>query len=333
VTRGIEKGRTNPHEPPRSKQERACRIVAKSLFRQLTTSGYQVSDLLAFATEFLDLVVRGASSNPPRPHEVIMHFENVLRFIRELDIDTPGLTLDSELGRDAGMDSQEIVELTLLLEKAYGIRIPDRTLSKRSTVRDTIGHVERLSAEQAALAPEREGQSRRCEARAVILRRRGDVYQALHRLEDWTRHLPHVLALDVLYDDGRYQEFTMRVASKTGTLQVRSVRDCDGTSRIDFFQPSPPPFLLHHSGGWRFTDLDGGKATEVVTFHEWRVNDEVARTTFLGSSLPCEEQVRELLLEHARAALGHWKRALESGPERLGASSERGASSSPPMSP
>lgn len=325
------------------KQEQACRIVARSLFRELTASGYRISELLAVATEFLDLVVRDAGGarkgaaatktrdpvgshassdrTSPRQEEASMHFENVVRFIRELDVDTRGVTLDSRLGADIGMDSQEIVELVLLVEKAYGIAVPGRSLSKGSTVREVVGHIERLMGARGATAPA--GLDHRCEARAVIRRPRVDVYRALHRIEEWTRHLPHVVGLDVLYDDGRYQEFKMRVAGRTGVLEVRSVRDCDGVSSIDFFQPEPPPFLSCHAGGWRFTELEGGQSTEVVTFHEWRLNEPVARETFAGGPLPFEEQAREMLLEHAKIALGHWKRVLEAGRPRAGASDER----------
>lgn len=37
-------------------EPRALRIVAKSVFRELKTSGYSRSDIVAFATEMLSLV-------------------------------------------------------------------------------------------------------------------------------------------------------------------------------------------------------------------------------------------------------------------------------------
>lgn len=39
-----------------STQPRALRILAKSVFRELKSSGYSRSDILAFATEMLSLV-------------------------------------------------------------------------------------------------------------------------------------------------------------------------------------------------------------------------------------------------------------------------------------
>lgn len=335
----------------RVKQEDACRIVAASLFRELTSSGYRMADLLAVTTELLDLVLRDAAgkraggsrslseknrtgagghdgqsappdSQPVRGDDVSKHFENVVRFIRELDIDTRGITPESRLGADIGMDSQEIVELALLIEKSYGISVPERLLCKTSTVADTTAHIDRLVRAKSAPLPEALGFDFRCEARIIIARPCAEVYRALHRLEDWTRYLPHVVGLDILYDDGRYQEFKMRVASKTGTLEVRSIRDCDGQGAIDFFQPEPPRFLKHHAGGWRFSELDHGEKTEVVTFHEWRLCHEVAKEAFTGP-VPYEEQVRELLLEHAKTALSLWKKVLEAGGSPRPKTSER----------
>ncbi|MBZ4417197.1 phosphopantetheine-binding protein [Myxococcus sp. RHSTA-1-4] len=235
-----------------------------------------------------------------------MHYQNIVNALRELDIDTGALSLDSRLEADLGLDSQEIVELRAALDQRYRIQLPERELRKTSTLRDLIGWLEKLAPKEDD--PEREYS---CEARAVIQRPRGDVYEALFRLEDWPRHLPHVLGVNVLYDDGRYQEFTMRVASKTSPLEVRSVRDCDGAARIDFFQPQPPPYLRHHSGGWRFEERADG-STEVHTFHRWRLNPGVARELFPHTGVPVEEQVRDVLLEHARLALSLWKSHLES---------------------
>jgi hypothetical protein len=41
---------------PSPSQPRALRILAKSVFRELKSSGYTRSDILAFATEMLSLV-------------------------------------------------------------------------------------------------------------------------------------------------------------------------------------------------------------------------------------------------------------------------------------
>lgn len=43
-----------------TKREEACKIIARSLFRELAASGYETPDFLAVATELLDLIVRDA---------------------------------------------------------------------------------------------------------------------------------------------------------------------------------------------------------------------------------------------------------------------------------
>jgi len=45
---------TNPMS--QSNEPRALRILAKSVFRELKTTGYSRSDIVAFATEMLSLV-------------------------------------------------------------------------------------------------------------------------------------------------------------------------------------------------------------------------------------------------------------------------------------
>lgn len=49
----------NPAEP------RALRILAKSVFRELKTSGYDRSDIVAFATEMLSLVSTDIREDAP----------------------------------------------------------------------------------------------------------------------------------------------------------------------------------------------------------------------------------------------------------------------------
>ena len=51
-----------------STEPRALRILAKSVFRELKTTGYNRSDIVAFATEMLSLVssdIREETANDP----------------------------------------------------------------------------------------------------------------------------------------------------------------------------------------------------------------------------------------------------------------------------
>lgn len=47
---------SSPSEVVQASQPRALRILAKSTFRELKSSGYTRTDILAFATEVLSLV-------------------------------------------------------------------------------------------------------------------------------------------------------------------------------------------------------------------------------------------------------------------------------------
>ncbi|MEW9532348.1 SRPBCC family protein [Microbispora sp. NPDC049125] len=151
----------------------------------------------------------------------------------------------------------------------------------------------------------------RCVETLAIPRPVDRVYDALFRVTDWPRYLPHVEEIDVIYDDGQYQEFWMTVASETdgSPLRVRSIRNCR-YRRIDFFQPLPPRFLRHHAGFWRFLpDSDGGCLVEVS--HLWNLEPVVAAEVYpptAGEST--EQQVEKMLAGHSRLALESWRKVL-----------------------
>jgi hypothetical protein len=42
--------------PPRAEREKALKILAKSIFRELRGQGYEARELVALSTELLDLV-------------------------------------------------------------------------------------------------------------------------------------------------------------------------------------------------------------------------------------------------------------------------------------
>lgn len=151
-----------------------------------------------------------------------------------------------------------------------------------------------------------------CEAEIDINCDANIAYQALFDLKDWSKLLPHVQAIDVLYDDNRYQEFLMTVDSDPGQIKVRSVRNCNKEAlHIDFFQPEPPKFLKHHAGGWNFIKTEENKC-RVVTYHQWNLNTNIAAEMFKDAEQGYQERVKNLLLEHANFALQNWKRILES---------------------
>lgn len=228
-----------------------------------------------------------------------------------LEIDTDGLTAGSRLRDDLGMDSAEIIDLVCACETAYGISIPDDgTLATAlSTVSEVIDLVRRHSTTTPTgyAMDQAPGFTGRCAGHVEIGVPVDRAYQALFDVRAWPEHLPHVREIEVLYDDGQYQEFWMTVASEgESILKVRSVRNChDGI--IEFFQPKPPPYLKHHGGVWRFS-ATGTASCRVDVAHVWNQN-ETADDVFPDGD--AAERIHQILSHHSHLALTRWKTVLE----------------------
>lgn len=71
-----------------------------------------------------------------------MDEQQILQAIRdhlsERGIEASTVTMEAELGNDLDLDSLDTVELTLGLEKRFGIEIPDEELEGLVTVRDAV---------------------------------------------------------------------------------------------------------------------------------------------------------------------------------------------------
>ncbi|MBO3459176.1 hypothetical protein G7B40_027780 [Aetokthonos hydrillicola Thurmond2011] len=162
----------------------------------------------------------------------------------------------------------------------------------------------------------KEGFESYCQANVIIERPTDVVYQAMVDMENWPKLLPHIKAVNVLYNDGRYQEFTMTVDSETeaGDLTVRSVRLCDRLNlQIDLFQADPPPFLKHHAGGWKFFPLNETKC-EVALFHTWNLNHNLAEHIFQKGEKSYQEVFSGLMEKHVKDVMENWKQVLEIKP-------------------
>jgi ribosome-associated toxin RatA of RatAB toxin-antitoxin module len=123
----------------------------------------------------------------------------------------------------------------------------------------------------------------------------GEVYSALANVCAWPGILPHCESLDVTYDDGRYQEFLMRVETPAGTEAFRSVRACDpDTLSINYFQPEPPGTMRQHHGSWRVRATEGG--SEVIAKHTALLNTGACESAFGTADLQEQKsRVRALL--------------------------------------
>jgi len=109
------------------------------------------------------------------------------------------------------------------------------------------------------------------EARQVLPFSRDVIHTLLADASGWPWLLPHCRDVEVHYDDGQYQEFTMVVDVKGDQERIRSIRTLS-TDAIDYFQPTPPPALLEHRGRWTLTEVPGG--VEVVSWHGVQLNPD-----------------------------------------------------------
>ena len=222
------------------------------------------------------------------------------------------ISLESKLGgEDLGLDSQEIIELTCMVEKTFGVKLPCVCFTKHSSIGDIIKRVQDVQVPQS-LKPKFEG---RIEAVLEMNCLAEEAYRSIYEMDKWPDKLPHVKRIETLYNDGTYQEFLMDVQSDTGMIQVRSIRRCIPEEGITFFQPNPPKFLKHHCGGWSFHKTDSGCC--VKTWHQWNLEPHKAQELFpLQNDLSTEDRVANLLRAHAELALSTWKNILEAVPCR-----------------
>lgn len=129
------------------------------------------------------------------------------------------------------------------------------------------------------------------------------VYALLADAAGWPDLLPHCLAVDIAYDDGEYQEFTMTIGGAHGHETFRSIRRCDSQAlTVQYFQPSPPKVLRQHHGQWQLRSAPGG--CEALVTHDIVLDEVVCDATF-GAAEPRAhaECVRGLIERNSHATL------------------------------
>lgn len=76
--------------------------------------------------------------------EFIM-FEKVSKMLAEqLGVAVDSITPDSEVVKDLGADSLDVVELMMALEDEYGITLPEGEVESIKTVQDIVNMMEKL---------------------------------------------------------------------------------------------------------------------------------------------------------------------------------------------
>ena len=75
-------------------------------------------------------------------------FEKVQTILaKQLRVDASRITPDSQIKKDLGADSLDILQLLMRLEDDYGIVIPDKALAKFETVGDVVSYLDSLPKE------------------------------------------------------------------------------------------------------------------------------------------------------------------------------------------
>lgn len=64
---------------------------------------------------------------------------------KQLNLPAEKITLESDVVKDLGADSLDVVELLISLEDDYGISIPEDDIVSVKTVKDIVDMIERLN--------------------------------------------------------------------------------------------------------------------------------------------------------------------------------------------
>jgi len=74
-------------------------------------------------------------------------FEKVQTILaKQLRVDASKITMDSQIKKDLGADSLDILQLLMRIEDQYGIVIPDQELAQFNTVGDVVKYLEQQEA-------------------------------------------------------------------------------------------------------------------------------------------------------------------------------------------
>lgn len=73
-------------------------------------------------------------------------FEKVREMLaKQLNLSADKITLESDVVKDLGADSLDVVELLISLEDDYGVSIPEEDIVNVKTVKDIVDMIEKLN--------------------------------------------------------------------------------------------------------------------------------------------------------------------------------------------
>ncbi|MDQ1047525.1 SRPBCC family protein [Streptomyces sp. V4I2] len=202
-----------------------------------------------------------------------------------------------------------------LLGDVGGIRSEAETTARAAAVRDFVET--NAAAEMVALrayAEQGTDALTTVTTRISVPHPPDAVHALLADVSGWPKFLPHCEGLDLRYDDGRHQEFTLDIRTPAGAETFRSVRHCDEERlSITYFQPEPPELLRRHEGDWQVRAAAGG--SEVVSRHTVVLDRAACAKAFGTDDLRAQKQrVRDLLDANSRLTVESCARLLDGTP-------------------
>jgi len=230
--------------------------------------------------------------NPSKHDIALSDVRNALFEIGVIDSPTAMLQPCDELRYTLGVDSQELVSLSLSLSwlASNGTRINE------AEVRTVADLVEYVAVNRDVWLPTDVPYV--LQGSTTINKNIEWVKSCIADYRKWPEILAHVKKIEPEYDDGGFQTFKMHI-EEINTKEnyfVQSWRYMNlDAGIIDFTQPKPPSGFKVHKGGWRFKAKDANK-TELISYHGFDLNEEAN----------IEDSIA-LIRTHINTALKTWK--------------------------
>jgi aromatase len=139
-----------------------------------------------------------------------------------------------------------------------------------------------------------------------------DVYQFLHRAQDWPQRLPHVARLELTEDAPNVQTMEMDTKASDGSVHTtRSVRVCFPSESIIYKQVQPPRLMRAHTGRWLI--VPDGPGVKVSSEHTVMVRpDAIAGVLGADATVPdAKNLIRTALSANSTTTMEHAKAYAE----------------------
>jgi hypothetical protein len=203
---------------------------------------------------------------------------------------------------ECSLDAEQIGAVLAGVRERLGIELPE-DVGPLSDASQLIEAARRAALLQGITA----GFEFHCESAVEIDCAVERAYDALTIVRDWPRIQRHIRAIEVIYDDGRFQELYMETTLQGVQLRLRTIRRCEPCVGTRFFQLQPPPSVQHHTGAYILHRL-AARRCRVTALQCWTMAAEGTPELRAQRS----QLTSAMFHEYARLSLGRWKEYLES---------------------